>query len=255
MDAIYPFSKFESIAAKYPLAEGCLIDANLLIAGIYELNAFHEQAGELFNRLARVKVPAFTTVTAKTEYLEFVRRVVVTEKLMDILADVKTYKLSERVKTELRKHKLWIDQQAAKDNMPVLNESRIKECKQVFEPRQHSGQLGWMKFCKEFLSGVLLAHWKSVEDGLGINYLQLRGEDSEQKLQKPIDWNDMYRILEKTGSSSNDAMILNAFFTSKLPAIITADFDVGYAVLAEKDPSKTCFVPDSMYSTLEKLRF
>ena len=168
------------------LSDGCIIDSNILIAATYDLHPFNEECLGLFEELAKYRVPVFTTVTVRTEYLDFVRRLTITEKLMDILSESQRYNLSERVRVELRRHKTWIDIEASKGNVPVLPDNRIKDCKQVFDPKIHSGKLGWLSFCDSFLNGVLLRHWTKIEDELGINYLKLRGSDSYQFLQKVI---------------------------------------------------------------------
>ena len=126
----------------------------------------------------------------------------------------------------------------------------------TFDPLRHSGQIGWLEFCEGYLSQELLKSWDKIEDQFGVNYLQLRGsENSEKYLNKPIDWKDMYSLIEKTGVSSNDAMILNAFLTSKFYAFFTCDFDVAYSIAAKNDPSKLCFVPDALFSRMKKLKF
>lgn len=46
--------------------------------------------------------------------------------------------------------------------------------------------------------------------------------------------------------SASDAMIVNMLRCSNLPFIVSADFDVAYAVLAE-DSDKVVLIPDSLY--------
>jgi predicted nucleic acid-binding protein len=254
MQSVLPFSALKNHSI-VNLKEGAIVDSNILIAAMYDPHSFYEEACDLLRELRDNQIPLFATVTVRTEYLDFARRILLTEKLMDVYSDSRKYKLSERVKTELKKHKTWIDIEAAKSSLPVLTDTRLKDCKQVFDPNNHSGKLGWLKFCEAFLADKLLKHWQIIEESFGINYLQLRGLESEQFLNKAIDWKDMYLVIEKTGISSHDAMIINAFMTSKFSAIFTADFDVAYSVAAEKNVNKVCFIPDSLYQRVKKMKF
>ncbi len=255
MNLIYPFSEFNELARTRDFSLGSFVDTNLLIATLYETHPFNEVSSDLFMEIAQRNLPLYTTVTVRTEYLDFIRRLTITERLMELLSEASSYRLSERVKAELKKHKQWMYQEEARGNLPVLTDARIKSCKQVFEPLKHSGNMGWLHFCSMHLSGSLLKQWSNIEKSFGINYLQLRGSESEEFLNKPIEWGDMFSISEKTGASSSDSMILNAFFTSKFQSIFSADWDVAYAVAAEKNPEKICFVPDSLYRQIRKLAF
>ena len=255
MKYVHPFSDLKILQSALNADKGCIIDSNILIAATYDPHPFNEGCSELFQELLKLQIPLFTTVTVRSEYLDFVRRITITEKLMDIFSKTKKYNLSEKVKTELKKHKTWIDIEAARGGLPILTDNRIKDTKQNFEPAQHSGKLGWLSFCDQFLNDVLLNHWELLIQELGINYLQLRGSDSLPFLKKPIEWNDMYKLSEKTGVSTNDSMILNAFFTSKFGTIISADFDVAYGVEVQASSDKMCFIPDSLYQRMKKMKF
>ena len=253
---LYAFSDLSTFKNLDLFSHGAVIDTNLLIAGAYELHHFHEDSFDLFETLARFKIPLYTTVTVRTEYIDFFRRVRVTEALMDIYSNTKKFKLSKRVKEELKKHYAWINLQSQKDLLPALSNYRIKETKMIFDPIRHSGHLGWLEFCNEFLAGRILASWEHVESELGVNYLQLRGNEAHAThLKKSLDWRDMYKVVEKTAVSSNDGMLLNAFFSSHFQVFLTADFDVAYAITVQNDPMKSCFVPDSLYKKLSKINF
>jgi len=247
MNRVEPFSKIDQILQSSG-GSGCLVDANLLVASTsLEPHPFYDDAAFLFEKFSQYEVPLYTTVTVRTEYLDVIRRQIITEKLMEIYADSSRFKLAEAVKKELKTHRTWLDVQAAKNELPILPDQRIKSCKQAFDPRNHSGKLGWMAFCDTFLKGQLIIHWEKLQNELGINYLQLRGSESEKYLLRPIEWEAMYAISEQSGVSSNDAMILNAFATSKFEVLATADYDVGYAVLAGNFGGKICLVPDRLY--------
>jgi hypothetical protein len=50
---------------------------------------------------------------------------------------------------------------------------------------------------------------------------------------KIIDWPEAVEMREASDVSFSDSMILNAFQCSRCPFIVSRDFDIGYAVLAD----------------------
>ncbi len=95
------------------------------------------------------------------------------------------------------------------ENDPYLTDARIKICKQTFLPQNHSGHIGWMKFCKEYLDGKLAESWQFLVDNLPLNYVDMRAEDAKDFFRKELRWEEMYRLCEQTALGSQDAMILN----------------------------------------------
>lgn len=235
-------------------AKGCLIDTNFLISLTEENHKFHDDSVFIYEKLAEYEIAAHTTVSARTEFVDYQRRMKMTETLMDMLSPASRWRTSEAIKKVLRAHRGWIDNQAAKDDLPVLSDSRLKEIKQAFLPKTQSGQVGWIELCKEHLSGQLWNMWREVEDSLGINYVELRAEESKQFLETDLNWKNMFTLAEETCLGSNDAMILNVLNSSAFPFVVSADYDLAYGVM--KTGSKAILVPDSLYNRhLKKIRF
>src|SRR5690606_34433412 len=108
----------------------------------------------------------------------------------------------------------------------------------------HSGHQGWLEICKLFLDTRL----QSVADELenrGIEYISQHEGSQKEIFHTYIDWPDAIAISEKSGVSFSDSMILNAFQCSHCPFIVSKDFDVGYAVLADHQ-LKDAVMPDKM---------
>lgn len=256
MGLCLPFSEIDIVLAKkLSGATGCIVDTSFLISVNDSDHDFHADAQFLFEKLVEHQIPLYVSVSARAEFIDFQRRVTVTEILMDMLAPTSKWKISAAVREVLKSQRGWIDNQASQGNDPYLTDSRIKICKQTFTPRNHSGQIGWVEFCKEFLAGRLATIWQDLVDDLSLNYIEMRSDDARALFEKDLRWESMYRLVEESALGSQDAMILNLLDCSVFPFVVTMDFDLAYGVmLSTKD--KTALVPDNLFrNRLKKLRF
>ena len=256
MGQALPFSEIDQYLKKLNLpVQGCLVDTQFLIAVTDELHPFYEDAEFLFEKLAEYHIPVFTTVTTRTEFVDIIRRFIITETLMGMLSASSKWRISASVQRVLRAQKTWIDTQAKNDALPLLTDSRIKNCKESFMPRSQSGQIGWILLCNEYLSGKLFESWNALSEELNLNYLDLRGEELSPYMNEKVQWHKMYSISEQTCLSSNDSMLVNVLNCSKFPFIVSADFDIAYSVLASSN-DKATLIPDNLhYKKIKSLRF
>ena len=254
MGSCRPFSEADTYLQSLAVA-GCIADTSFLIAVTDKDNHFYDDAQFLFEKLVEYQIPIFVTVTARAEFIDFHRRVIITETLMDMLASASKWKISSAVRDVLKSQKGWIDNQARDGSDPYLPDFRIKKCKQVFSPKTQSGQIGWVELCKEYLSGRLIVAWTDIAEALSLNYVDMRADGSKEFFRKDLKWEDMCRVAEESALGSNDAMILNLLDSSIFPFVVTADYDLAYGVLlSTKD--KTALIPDGVYRNhVKKLRF
>jgi len=247
MGKVFPFSAIDQYLGELgDRARGCIVDTNFLIAAIYDNHPFYDDAGFLFEKLSEYKIPVFSTVTTRSEFMDIRRRIIITEVLMDMLTSESPWRLSAETMKELKKHRTWIDIQAAKDDMPILTDARIKQCKNAFMPQAHSGKTGWIEICRAYLTGTMTASWKLLVDQMGINHLDLNDPKMQPFVPEKVEWNKMYSISETTCLSSSDAMILNMLKCSVFPFVVSADYDMAYAMLVD-DAEKVVLIPDSLY--------
>ena len=117
MGQVLPFSSIDQYLRnlKAPVT-GCLIDTQFLVAVTEELHPFYDDAGFLFEKLAEYKIPIFTTVTTRSEFVDIRRRFIITETLMGMLAPSSRWRISANVQKILRAQKVWIDTQASNRN-------------------------------------------------------------------------------------------------------------------------------------------
>lgn len=255
MGQALPFSEVDNYIQKINSSLGCIADTSFLIAISDKDNHFHEDAQFLFEKIVQDGIPVFATVTTRSEFIDFHRRVIMTETLMDMLVQTSKWKISSTVREVLRSQKGWIDNQARTENDPYLSDYRIKKCKQVFLPKTESGQIGWVELCREYLSGRLRTAWGEIADVLSINYIDMRSDDSKLFFEKELRWDSMYKFAEATALGSSDAMILNLFDASVFPFVVTSDYDLAYGTILSTQ-EKIALVPDSVYRNhIRKLRF
>lgn len=255
MSGSLPFSDVDRYLATISGDIGCLVDTSFLIAVNDTENPFYEDAIFLQERLAEYSVRIFASVTARSEFIDYHRRVIVTETLMDMLAPSSKWRISAAVRKVLEQQRGWLDNQSRSENEPYLTDSRIKICKQAFLPRTQSGHIGWTELCREYLSGRLLTAWTEINEALQLQYVDLRDGGNKDLLRKELRWEAMYRLAEDSALGSQDAMILNLLDASVFPFVVTMDFDLAYGVMLSA-PDKTALVPDSLYrNRIKKLRF
>ncbi len=263
MGQALPFSQIDTyLSGLQSDVQGCIVDTQFLVAIIYPLHKFNVDADFLFKKLAQYEVPIFTTVTTRSEFIDIQRRIIITEALMNMLnppseweGTVKgkkedteaTWRLTSAVKTELRKHKAWIDGQASKEDIPILPDKRIKDCKEIFFPTTRSGKSGWLEICEHYLGGKLLEYWDFLVEKVGINYLDMGDKNIDQFFTDKVTWKKMYQISEHTCLGSSDSMILNMLNCSKFSFCISADYDMAFSVISSEN-DKIIFIPDNLYS-------
>lgn len=250
-----PFSEIDIYLKTETNARACLVDTNFLIAVSDKEHTFHDDAQFLHEKLVENAIAIMVNVSARAEYIDYQRRVIATENLMAMLAPSSKWKISASVREMLQKQKAWIYGQARNEKDTYLTDARIKICKQTFSPKNSSGQIGWLKFCEEYLDGQLSEAWETIEKRLPLNYIDMRADDSHDHFRKELRWEEMYRLCEATALGSQDAMLLNLLDSSVFPFIVTMDFDLAYGVMATtKD--KVALVPDNLYrNRLRKLKF
>lgn len=252
MGRVVSFSEFDSYYAeirKRPsVVPGTIFDTNILISLTYEVKSNHEEVFDFFDECL---VPErdkgfrfFTTVNTRSEFLDFNRRLLMTENLRDAIDDNSKWKIPAKAKTQIQYQSGQLKRREEQGGDPVLNDTQIKVIKSAFAAGRFSGNTGWLKLCQAFLQDELDEIEKNL-GGFGIEYISPHEVEKTGLFEKPIEWSDAKRISEKTCLSLSDAMILNALQCSRFPFIVSTDFDIGYAVMASKEMKDTV-MPDSV---------
>lgn len=259
MGQVVPFSEIENYIQAIKKLQGrvrTILDTNVLASLTYEVKSNHEAVVDLIFRLEKMDVDFYTTVNTKQEFIDFHRRLLLTENLLDIADPHSKAKIPHDVKQEVRKaHANIMSRQKTHGSDPIFNDTQIKNIKRNFSAANHSGQLGWLKFCEIYLKPQLLEIEQVLEDR-GIVYLSSNGPNQVGYFTgTPLRWSDAIEISCLTGISMTDAMILNCLRSSVCQFVVSTDFDLGFAVLADASLNKDVVMPDKDFKEFRHFHF
>lgn len=222
---------------------GCLIDTNILFAANFSLDHFHDEAVEIFKTLMDEKVPLYTNVNIRSEFINQARKVVIVHALLDLFRDAGT-DLPIEVYNKLRSLKTRSDGKETANLLFKINDDEIEQIRNLlanFHPTPTQDLWDW--FCEDYFKGKLAAEWDWVEKDFGINFLTLRYSVDSAHLENELNWGDAVAIIEKTGIGSADAMIVNLLIQSKYQFIVSADSDIVFAMKKLNPQNKFVIVP------------
>ena len=258
MGRVIPFSEINSYLRsieKLDAHKGTILDTNILISASYEIRDSHSEVVEIWDTLQRNNYRLFATVNTRSEYLEFHRRLILTESLFDTIDVHSKMKIPKDAKAKIQtlKGSLKTSMAADSEKDEVFNESQLKKIKKEFSAGPHSGQKGWLEICDLFLKARVEIADQALIDR-GVMYISPNEQSQKELFGSSLDWQGAIGICEKSGTAFSDSMILNALKSSKLLFVVTLDFDIGYAALS--DPKmKDVVVPDRLYREYRHYHF
>lgn len=247
MGRVIAFSEFESYTKTInqgDFAQGTILDTNILISLTYEIKSEYDEIVDFVDKLIGRGFQLFTTVNTKSEFLDFHRRLFMTEQLRDMLEQKSEWRISSAARAQIQVQSGQLKRNEQQGGDPVFSDRQLKKIKSAFSAGNHSGHRGWIDLCEGVLAGKL-DEAESALNRSGIQYISQHEAAQRDFFMKKIDWPDAKRIAETTCVGLADAMILNAFQCSRFPFMVSADFDIGYAVLAAKE-MKDVVMPDSV---------
>ena len=258
MGRVVPFSeltKYLSSIKKLDTYRGTILDTNVLISSSYEPSNDSEDVSQVLDILADENYRLFATVNTRSEYLEFQRRLILTESLFDSIDEHSKIRIASRVRAKIQtlKGSLKTSVISDTDRFEVFNESQLKKIKKEFSAGPHSGQKGWLEICEAYLKDQITLADKDLSDR-EVEYISPNDPSQVELFSNQISWSAAIDICEKSGTAFSDSMILNALKSSKLFFVVTLDFDIGYAALS--DPKmKDVVVPDRLYKEFKQYHF
>ena len=227
------------------IKSGCLVDTSILFAGSYDLDIFNTEAVELFDYLAEIKIPLYTNVNIRAEFIDLHRRVQIPEGLASLFSDEgksldrDLYSTLQVVATQLNKAKN--SGQAFK-----FGEKQVKDWTRRLQVYSRGSSDAWLEFCTNYLKGKIESVWDETCDELGINFISTRDSDKSKWLTKELSWEEMATLIGRFGIGSFDAMIINLFLNSNFSAIITADKTIAYVIDVIKPSGKYAIIPSGL---------
>lgn len=254
MGKVVRFSEFDSylshLRAEGVSVQGTILDANVIITLNYEPKRFHTRVFDFVeNKLEKNQIALYTTVNTTQEYLEFFRRLLLTEGLRTAIHPSSKMNLPNKKKQAIKaQSSILYNRETHQGAEPVFNDREIKK---IREPFFQSGQAGvklWKSLCEVYLKKQLLLEFQALEE-LNVSYLSMYKDDQKETFTKKITWNDAIEICSDIGVGFSDAMILNALQCTTLPFAVSLDSDLAYSVMA--NPTlKDVVMPDELVNNL-----
>lgn len=249
-----------------------IVDANVIIASRDKKHRDYKTIQEFYDSLDQLSadLTLFTTVTTKAEFLEYYRRKILTEGILELYKLNKERKvISDRVKTvienQVRARNLRQNREVQRQekiekvleshsvdttefdveefsvDANYFKDSEIKEIKKAFRARNVDNESGWISFC----SKILVKRLHALEGELDqlCYYLTTRDKESLKYFTKTdVEWRAATQICGESGMGYSDAMILNMANHTSIEHILTLDFDMVYGGHFSS-PSKTVITP------------
>jgi len=242
------------LAGNKEIYKGVILDTNILVTATYEIKKDNEQVEEFLELLAEEEFRLFATVTTRSELLEFHRRLIMTERLLDLVDGSSQIKITKAAKAAIDSQKATMKGRVAKyGSDPVFNDREIKEIKKAFSAGPHSGHQGWLKLCETFF-GDYLSKIDSELIERGIEYLSPNEPAMKDLFLNKPEWEGAIKTASHSALGLSDSMILNSMAASKIPFAVSLDFDFGYAVLSDSK-MKDVFMPDSIKAEYRHFHF
>ena len=236
-----------------------LLDANIIIPYFDEIHNQHDIVTHFINQLSeKCETIFFTTITIKSEFLEYQRRRFLTKGLLDLTDGLEKERhltssvraaINSKKGTLLNRRQRLLTENIEEGDLELdlkkryFQDSEIKHIKKAFRVRTIQEELGWLGVCETYLCDKLSKQEIVIDEFCKY----LTPNDESQKLRyfdgKPISWTHATDLCEKTGMGYADAMIFNIFKASNIPFLATLDFDLIYGVSINAK-EKTVVLPD-----------
>ncbi len=254
MGKVVRFSEFDQYLAELKASgtkvEGTILDANVIITLNYEPKRFHTRTFEFIkNKIEKEGISLFTTVNTTQEYLDFYRRLLLTEGLRTAIHPSSKLDLPNKKKTAIRAQSSILQHRETHNGAePVFNDREIKKIREVFFNSGTAGMRLWKGLCELYLKKPLEIEFLALEK-LKITYLSMYNEDQKEIFTKKITWEEAIEICSDIGAGFSDSMILNALQCTTLPFAISLDSDLAYSVMANTN-LKDVLMPDEVVDNI-----
>lgn len=242
-----PFSELSRwVSETQPI--GVFADTTILFSATYPPDLFNAESEAAFDVLARSRLPVFVSVNVKAEFLENHRRACIADCLVDFLNDMH-HDLDGPLLLRLQSHKKSHRQKADEGRNTRIDVNQIKVFRSLLKSYSSAGSNGWQILCRKYLKRQLGSEWANAERELSLNFISTRDGDKSELMNELPNWERAIEIMSEHGLSSSDAMILNMFLCSKIPALLTADMELAEVASMEAKGRKKIFVPDSLLTS------
>ena len=241
---IQSFSQLSNELQAEGRINSCFTDTSTLFSASYPLDLFNEDCERLFERLHSQKITIFSNVTVRAEFLENHRRVLIAESLIDFLEDFES-KIDGPLVEKLKSHRTSYRRKISEEKSRRVDPSQIRLFRRLMSNYPIHQATGWEVFCRHYLDGKLEEIWAITRDQFQVEFISLYSESDKSQMNERPQWEKTLSLMGRYGMASSDAMIVNMFLCSKIPALLTADKEMAECVEKESQGSRAIFMPDS----------
>jgi len=257
MGKVIRFSKFSNYIKELNELGGCpagtILDANVIITLSYSPKKYHTRTLDFLNKEIYARdIKCYTTVNTTSEYLEFHRRLLMTEGLRDSIDSDSKSNLPNK-KKQLIRLQSGILANREKNNKadPVFFDREIKKIREGFYESGVVGKNLWKELCDFSLMKKLQEEYENLEN-LGVKYISPNDKDQKEFFIKEMTWAGAVKICAETCAGFSDSMILNALESTSFQFAVSLDSDIAFAVLSNST-MKDVVMPDDLIDSSEAL--
>ncbi|OFZ20361.1 MAG: hypothetical protein A2Z20_12635 [Bdellovibrionales bacterium RBG_16_40_8] len=138
MARVVPFSEFQKfiidLKGRPNYFAGAFLDTNILVSMSYEIKKEHDSVFEILDLASEVDIKFFVTVTTKSEFIEFQRRLLMTEGLIDLVDAHSEVKITRAAKAAIDSATGSMRAKVARGSDPVFTDTQLKTLSAHFQP-------------------------------------------------------------------------------------------------------------------------
>lgn len=215
---------------------GCLADTNFLFGLAYKDDRLFEKANDVHDLLCEYKIPIYINVISRMEFIDLIFRKQVTDGCVQLFNKTDQYSKETplyRILKDIR------DKNTAgkrKNEIYKVDEWRLKQLRKLIS--DDFGLKDWPDFCATYVGEKLLNEWILIEEDLGLNFIEILEDQTNDLFPKSVYWKDMVKLMGEYGVRGPDAMIYNLFDTGQISLLISGDSDFSTKIqnpLADKN--------------------
>lgn len=258
MGRVVRFSEFKNYFRNLSISSseelGTVLDANILITLSYEPKKYHSRVKNfLRDEIYAQGIKCFTTVNTTMEYLEFHRRLLMTEGLRDSIDQYSKLNLSNKKKQAIRtKSTILATREKNQKADPIFYDREIKQIREAFARSGYRGLKAWQGLSEVFVKRALHIEYENLKK-LDVQYVSINDKENVRYFEKELSWSDAIDICSGTCAGFSDSMILNALMCTKFKFAISLDIDFAYATLVDSS-LKDVVMPDELIDNDEVLQ-
>ena len=261
------FRPFRNALEKNPVDTVLVVDSNVIIAYFDDAHSLNETVTEFLDDLDELaNITLYTTVTTKSEFLEYQRRRLLTDALVSLAdksnVDISLNETSRAKINAIKGRRNSRETQEQKRvgesgdldfdiNVTYFNDKEIKEIKKAFRAKSIENETGWLKICEIFLKEKIAEQEHLLDEFC--TYLSPHDHAQQNIFLKPkVEWSEATRLCGTSGTGYSDALILNMLLHTKIDYLVTLDFDLIYAS-AISAKGKSVVLPDNRISQFKTI--